>query len=168
MTGGTGGNRTPVRKPSPDGSTCVAGWFVFEGLGRAAARYPCPESLGFRPGLNDAAKDDPTCMTLLYVALRPYTQPIGKLVQGSPVLSGEGETFVVRSYLFPVVLRANWCSACPAPTPYPRRSQVGPESLSLGQFEPVQERLRRFSDVVGAPSRHRLAVTQITPGSCNR
>jgi len=24
LNGGTGGNRTPVRKPSPDGSTCVA------------------------------------------------------------------------------------------------------------------------------------------------
>jgi hypothetical protein len=66
-------------------------------------------------------------MTLLYVALRPYTQPIGRLVQGSPVLSGEGETLVVRSYLFPVVLRANWCSACPVLTPHPRRSQVGPK-----------------------------------------
>ena len=78
-------------------------------------------------------------MTLLYVALRPYTQPIGKLVQGSPVLSGEGETFVVRSYLFPVVLRAYWCSACPAPTPHPRRSQVGPKLWSLGHFQPFQE-----------------------------
>ena len=41
-------------------------------------------------------------MTLLRQALRPTAQPIGRLVQGSPVLSGEGETFVVRSYLFPV------------------------------------------------------------------
>jgi len=40
-------------------------------------------------------------------------QTIGDLLQGSPVLSGEGETFVVRSYFVPVDLRANWCSACP-------------------------------------------------------
>jgi hypothetical protein len=41
-------------------------------------------------------------MTLLLATLRYQAQPIGELVQGSPVLSGEGETFVVRSYLFPV------------------------------------------------------------------
>jgi len=66
-------------------------------------------------------------MTSQPLVLRPQAQPIGRLLQGSPVLSGEGETFVVRSYLFPVDLRANWCSACPAPTPHPRRSQVGPK-----------------------------------------
>jgi hypothetical protein len=30
--------------------------------------------------------------------LRPSARPIGLPLRGSPVLSGEGETFVVRSY----------------------------------------------------------------------
>ncbi len=53
-------------------------------------------------------------------------RPIGLPLRGSPVLSGESETFVVRSWFVPVDLRANWCSACPAPAPHPRRNQVGP------------------------------------------
>ena len=68
------------------------------------------------------------CMTLLYVALRPYTQPIGKLVQGSPVLSGEGETFVVRSYFvssgFTSELVLDMPCADSVPTSKPGRSQV--------------------------------------------
>jgi hypothetical protein len=37
-------------------------------------------------------------MTLQPSGVTPPAQPIGELLQGSPVLSGEGETFVVRSY----------------------------------------------------------------------
>jgi hypothetical protein len=44
-TSGAGGNRTRVRKPSSGSSTCVAVWFGFRDEGRAAARYPHPESL---------------------------------------------------------------------------------------------------------------------------
>ena len=62
------------------------------------------------------------CMTSQPLRARP----IGLPLRGSPVLSGESETFVVRSWFVPVDLRANWCSACPAPTPHPRRNQVGP------------------------------------------
>ena len=38
------------------------------------------------------------CMTSQPSVLRLQAQPIGQLLRGSPVLSGEGETFVVRSY----------------------------------------------------------------------
>jgi hypothetical protein len=37
-------------------------------------------------------------MTSQPSVLRLQAQPIGQLLRGSPVLSGEGETFVVRSY----------------------------------------------------------------------
>jgi hypothetical protein len=37
-------------------------------------------------------------MTSQLSVLRLQAQPIGQLLRGSPVLSGEGETFVVRSY----------------------------------------------------------------------
>ena len=56
VDGGTGGNRTPVRKPSPDGSTCVAVWFGFRSPGRAAARYLGPESRGFAGRSCDTAQ----------------------------------------------------------------------------------------------------------------
>jgi hypothetical protein len=37
-------------------------------------------------------------MTSQPFALRHQARPIGQPLRGSPVLSGEGETFVVRSY----------------------------------------------------------------------
>ena len=38
------------------------------------------------------------CMTSQPSVLRPQAQPMGQLLRGSPVLSGEGVRLIVRSY----------------------------------------------------------------------
>ena len=91
--------------------------------------------------------------------LRSRARPIGLPLRGSPVLSGEGETFVVRSYFVPVDLRADWCSACPVPTPHPRRSQVGPKVVgSLGQLQPLQEGRWCVEHRIGPPGVDSVAI----------
>jgi hypothetical protein len=66
-------------------------------------------------------------MTSQPVALRLQAQPIGELLRGSPVLSGEGETFVVRSYFVSSGLTSGLVLGMPcvgsAPTSKPGRPQ---------------------------------------------
>jgi hypothetical protein len=66
-------------------------------------------------------------MTLQSLVLRPQTQPIDKLLQGSPVLSGEGVRLIVRSYFvssgFTSELVLDMPCADSAPTSKPGRSQ---------------------------------------------
>jgi hypothetical protein len=75
------------------------------------------------------------------------TRPIGLPLRGSPVLSGESETFVVRSYFVPVDLRANWCSTCPAPAPHPRRNRrffCIPKRLAASTFPVSTQNVSAF------------------------
>ena len=66
-------------------------------------------------------------MTLQSSALRPQIQPINKLLQGSPVLSGEGVRLIVRSYFvssgFTSELVLGMPRADSVPTSKPGRSQ---------------------------------------------
>ena len=123
------------------------------------------------------------CMTLQLSAFRPQTQPIDKLLQGSPVLSGEGVRLIVRSYFvssgFTSVLVLGMPCSNSEPASKPSRPHV---SDSLGHCEQLQEFTRmvdyrvsppvpdRFDQHgVGVfPIDHRFAGTQIAPGCCQR
>jgi hypothetical protein len=68
-------------------------------------------------------------MTLLSTALRLLTQPTDKLMQSSPVLSGEGVRLIVRSYLVSSGLTSELVLGMPradsVPTSKPSRSHGG-------------------------------------------
>ena len=161
VIGGTGGNRTPVRKPSPVSSTCLAVWFGSRLSGRAAARYrpgqhpwisSMPKVHGRRPAdVNDLS-------TLAGPAHRPAVERLtgvkrrGRNVRRSQLLRSSG--------LASVLVLGMPC-ADSAPTSKPGRSQ---EVGSLGQLQPVQERRWRIEHGVGAPGVHALAFAQVTPG----
>ena len=102
--GGAGGTRTPVRKPSSRSSTCVAVWTGSRPRRRAAARcvpdqQPWISSCGKLPAARPA--DEGSLAAGGPCGPRgPAYRPTGARLAG---LSGEGETFVVRSYFFAAV-----------------------------------------------------------------
>jgi hypothetical protein len=67
-------------------------------------------------------------MTSQLSVFRPQTQPIDKLLRGSPVLSGEGVRLIVRSYFvssgFTSELVLDMPCANSEPTSKPSRSQT--------------------------------------------
>jgi hypothetical protein len=74
------------------------------------------------------------CMTSQSLSFTPQTQPIGQLLRGSPVLSGEGVRLIVRSYFVSSGFTSELVLGMPrvdsAPTSKPSRSQAG-------EFRPV-------------------------------
>ena len=57
---------------------------------------------------------------------------------------------------------AYWCSACPAPTPHPRRNQVGPEARSLGHRQHFKSSSGASTTWCGGLDG--LALAQVAPG----
>lgn len=76
------------------------------------------------------------CMTSQPLGFTPQTQPIGQLLRGSPVLSGEGVRLIVRSYFVSSGFTSELVLGMPrndsAPTSKPSRSQTE-------DFRPVSE-----------------------------
>ena len=104
-------------------------------------------------------------MTSQPSVLPPQTQPIGQLLRGSPVLSGEGVRLIVRSYFvssgFTSELVLGMPRADSVPTSKPGRSQ---SRSSLGQFQPFQELVGMRQHRVGAPVVRSARPAQVTPG----
>ena len=69
------------------------------------------------------------CMTLQLSAFRPQTQPIDKLLQGSPVLSGEGVRLIVRSYFV-----SRWINELTGARHAPRRLRTHVEARSDPEY----------------------------------
>jgi len=68
------------------------------------------------------------CMTSQSLSFTPQTQPIGQLLRGSPVLSGEGVRLIVRSYFVSSGFTSELVLGMPrvdsAPTSKPSRSRA--------------------------------------------
>ena len=78
------------------------------------------------------------CMTSQPSVLRLQAQPMGQLLRGSPVLSGEGETFVVRSYFVSSGFTSELVLGMPYVDSEPASKPGRPQNPSLGQSQPVQ------------------------------
>ena len=79
------------------------------------------------------------CMTSQPSVLRLQAQPMGQLLRGSPVLSGEGETFVVRSYFVSSGFTSELVLGMPCSNSEPASKPGRPlVSASLGHCEPLQ------------------------------
>ena len=104
------------------------------------------------------------------MTLQPLpAQTIGDLLQSSPVLSGEGETFVVRSYFVSSGFTSELVLGMPcsdsAPTSKPGRPL---KTRILVQSEQFQEAARIFHPMVRTPGIDGLARPQVTPGGGHR
>src|SRR5687767_2995589 len=92
------------------------------------------------------------------------TRPIGQPLRGSPVLSGEGETFVVRSYFV-----SSWIYELTGARHALRRirthveTRSAPELESLGHPQPFQELVGTFDHRMRPPLPDRVALAEVAP-----
>ena len=81
-------------------------------------------------------------MTSQLLVLPPQTQPIGELLRGSPVLSGEGVRLIVRSYFvssgFTSELVLGMPRADSVPTSKPSRTQGVKFSANMTSLRDVR------------------------------